>query len=214
LINTKTGAVLLGLATSSIPQDGSITELRPYCFAGSSIHTVKIPEGVTTIPSNAFSHCSLLDTVELPSTITTLDATCFAWCYALKTVTLPASLTDIKTYVFSSCPFEEVTIPAAVNNILDNAFGNQSKLKSVTFKKKLDANGNIIAPFIHKNAFANSAAVDGVVFNVPWSEDYDYNYIESIKNADGTTESVKIDPTGWGAKNFTINYNYIDKEAD
>lgn len=209
LVNVKTGALLLGLSNGAIPQDGTIKELRPYCFNGSKITNVSVPSGITNIPSNAFSSCAQLTTVELPETITSLDATCFAWCYALSSIVLPESLVNIKTYVFTGCPMEEVNIPASVDNILDHAFGGQKNLKTVTFKKKLDKNGNIVAPHIDKAAFADSGhSVDGVVFNVPWAEDYDYNYEISVPNGDGTSHTEKIDPTGWGATKFTINYNY------
>ena len=47
-----------------------------------------------------------------------------------------------------------------------------------------------------------------VTFKVPWPESYDYKYYDTITNADGTSEDVKIDPTGWGATDFTVEYNY------
>ena len=210
LIDTRAGALIQGLATSEIPQDGSITELQPYCFANTKVKSVQIPEGVTTIPGNAFSRCTELESVVLPSSVEVLDATCFAWCSKLTNVELPESVTDIKTYVFASCPFESIVIPSAVNNILDHAYASQGELTTVTFKKKVDADGNIIAPYIHKAAFAGTGTKQQVVFNVPWSEDYDYNYYESVKQGN-TTVSVKVDNAslvGWGCSNFRINYNY------
>jgi hypothetical protein len=120
----------------------------------------------------------------------------------LKNVILPKKLTEIGLIAFEGCPISSIIVPASVNNIDQRAFGSNTSLKTVTFKKKLDVAGNIIAPFIDKNAFLNSGA-DTVIFNVPWAEDYDYNYTEKNGN-----EVIKIDPTGWGAKNYIINYNY------
>ena len=90
-------------------------------------------------------------------------------------------------------------------------------LTTVTFEKKLDAEGNIIIPYIHKHAFINSGD-NNIVFNVPWSDPgpmpegyYNlYKYTEQVKNADGTYTTAYIDPTGWGAKNYTINYDYVE----
>ena len=203
LIDRNSGALIMGLGTGVIPQNGEVRELRPYCFAGANINTVEIPYGLTTVASNAFTDCKSLEQVTLPSTLISIEATCFMGCSRLKSIEFPETLTTIRSYVFHGCPMESVAIPSAVTEIGDNAFGGQTKLKTVTFKKQLDANGNIIAPEMHKNAFAGSGSVDGVVFNVPWSEDYDYNYIEKVNGVE-----TKIDPTGWGARNFTINYNY------
>ena len=211
LINNNSGTLLQGLSTGVIPQDGSIKALGQYCFSNTRITSICIPDGLTVVANNAFSRCNSLVDVMLPDSIVTLDATCFAWCSNLKEVTLPSSLVNIKTYVFNSCGLEDVTIPASVENILERSFGDMPSLHTVTFKKQLDADGNIKAPYIHKNAFINSGGAEGIVFNVPWSEDYDYEYIETTGVGDSAV-SNKIDPTGWGATNYTINYNYKEEE--
>jgi hypothetical protein len=89
-----------------------------------------------------------------------------------------------------------------------------SSLRTVTFKTQRDENGKIVAPKnIHKNAFANSGGSEEIVFNVPWSEDYDYNYIDQVYDpSTGEFTYVTIDPTGWGASNFTINYDYVEED--
>ena len=197
VVDTRNNTLLFGIANAKIPQDGTVIELSPYCFAYTNLIAAHVPEGITTIPANAFSWCKQLATVTLPSTLTTLDATCFGWCSNLTSIDLPESLTDIKTYIFHGTSLENVVIPAAVNNIMDNAFGSDSKLKTVTFKPKYNASGNIVAPKMHRNAFAESGA-GTLVFNVPWSADYDH----------GDDESNAAAASGWGAKNFTINYNY------
>jgi hypothetical protein len=205
-----TGKILVkGMSTGTIPDDGSVTELLSYCFANTDITGMVIPESITTISNNAFSRCYNLTTIQLPNTLEVLDATCFAWCNKLTGVVLPSCVKDIKTYAFNSCALDSIVIPGSVNNVLERSFGDMPSLKTVTFEPKLDANGNIKAPYIHKNAFINSGN-DSIVFNVPWSKDYDYQYFETIKNQDGIDTTIKIDPTGWGAKNFTINYNYVE----
>lgn len=42
------------------------------------MNSVKLPEGVETIESSAFSECPI-QTIDLPSTITSLHATAFHW---------------------------------------------------------------------------------------------------------------------------------------
>jgi hypothetical protein len=194
LVDTRSGKLIQGLSTSMIPQTG-ITELGEYCFAKTDIVTAQIPEGIKSIPANAFSHCEQLENLTLPSTLETLGATCFAWCYKLKNVELPASLKEIKTWIFASCPLENVVIPAAVDSIGEKAFASNSKLTTVTFKKRLDENGKVVAPSsINPQAFAETGTNGTVTFNVPWSEDYEY--------------SDNNNQIGWGCQNFVINYNY------
>jgi hypothetical protein len=194
--------IVKGLTTGTIPADGSVNKLLDYCFASTGITNIFIPDGITTIANNAFSRCSSLEDLRLPADLLILDATCFAWCSKLKNVDLPNTVQEIKTYAFHRSAIEDIVIPASVNRLLEQSFGEITSLKTVTFQKKLDANGNIIAPYINRYAFTGSGN-GTVVFNVPWSEDYDYNYIEKVGN-----EEVKVNPTGWGAKNYIVNYNY------
>ena len=86
-----------------------------------------------------------------------------------------------------------IVLPSTVNNILAYAFGDISSLKTVTFKKKLDDQGNIVVPNISNQAFIKcGSASNPVTIRVPWSQDqtpdapwganaiveYDYEEIE------------------------------------
>ena len=195
LIDTRNSHLIQGLATSIIPQDGSVKSLGIQCFSYIPIKFVQIPEGVTSIPSNAFSHCEELQEVVLPSTIRTLDATCFTWCYKLSKVNLPEGLTDLMTYVFNSCALEDVVVPASVNNVRDNAFGNIKTLKTVTFNRAVTTEGAIKQPYIHFAAFSGSGSQDNpIMFNLPWSEEQHYSkYSES---------------PAFGAKYYQFNFDY------
>ena len=192
LIDIQNKTLIKGLSSGIIPQDGSVTSLLDFCFEATNITTAWIPTGVTKIPPNAFAWCQSLTDLTLSSSLVVLDATCFAWCSNLKEVELPSGLTDIRTYVFDSCALENVVIPASVNNLLSHSFGDMSTLKSVTFEKKLDADGNIIAPYIHPEAFKNSGNSEGLVFNLPWSMD-------------------KTPDAPWGATNAILNFDYEEE---
>lgn len=192
LVNTSTGEVIRGLSTGTIPQDGTIKALLPYCFDYSKITTANIPEGVKSISQNAFSHCASLTELTLPSTLEELDATCFAWCSSLKNVILPEGLTTLKTYVFDACAIENIIIPASVNSLFNRSFGDMSSLKTVTFKKCV-IDGEVKIPDIHEEAFANSGSSEGLVFRLPWSADIETK-------------------APWGAKNCTIIYDYEETD--
>ena len=184
-----------GLGSSVIPQDGSVTTLGQYCFSRMPIKAVKIPNSIKIISVNAFSRCTSLQDVELPNTVTELGDACFSWCSALDAIDLPEGLTNIKTYAFNECAFENVIIPSTVTNIMQRAFGFITTLKTVTFKKAVDNNGNIKMPTIHFGAFEGSGKQNNpVVFNLPWSEEQHYaTYTESPH---------------FGASYYTFNFDY------
>jgi hypothetical protein len=72
-------------------------------------------------------------------------------------------------------------------------------------------------PYIHQRAFDASGTEEAVVFNVPWAEPDDpytfYGCTESVRDENGNYTQVPVDPTGWGAKTYIINYNY-EEEAN
>ena len=51
-----------------------------------SLTEIRIPEGVTTIGSSAFSGCASLKTVYLPSTLEEIDIFAFNSCDSLKDI--------------------------------------------------------------------------------------------------------------------------------
>lgn len=195
LIDTKSKRLVQALLNGTLPQADSITRLDPYCFAYTDIEKATIPEGITSIPSNAFSHCFSLKEVELPSTMLSLDATCFSWCNELAEVNLPEGLRVIYTYAFNETALTDVTIPSTIERVLNRSFGAIPTLKTVTFKKNV-VNGELIVPEIAAEAFADSGSTDHkLVFNLPWSED-------------------KTPAAPWGAINCELNYNYVEEESN
>jgi hypothetical protein len=144
--------------------------LGEYCFHGKDITEVQIPEGIETIPADAFYECSKLTHVVLPSTLKYLNATCFA-STALKEIVLPDGLDTIATWVFAKCPMEEVTIPASVGTISNGAFREISNLKTVTFSTRLNSDGTVSIPDIKAAVFeySGSEAADTTIY-VPWKK--------------------------------------------
>lgn len=64
-----------------------VLQRSDVCFSRSSLRTVTIPEGVTTIDYAAFYHCDNLDNVILPDTVNTVGAKAFThtgWMDDLK----------------------------------------------------------------------------------------------------------------------------------
>jgi len=62
--------------------------------------TVPIPEGVTSIDSEAFSGCNGLTAITIPASVTSIGREAFRSCTRLTYITIPASVTAIGTMAF------------------------------------------------------------------------------------------------------------------
>ena len=85
-----------------IPYDGSITGLSSWCFGGSMIQHVYIPDSVTEIGDYAFTSCSNLKTVKIPSGVSEIKDGTFSCCSSLRSVYIPISVTYIGESAFDS----------------------------------------------------------------------------------------------------------------
>ena len=138
---------------------------NPLC---SNIHSVTIPQSVTSIGREAFCYCKNLQSLTLEGDIESMGDGAFAYCASLKTfplvgnikkignntfrecsalteVTIPQSVTSIGDYAFYYCDvLGNVTIPQGITSIGDSAFENCNRLKLTTpsFGEKLQTIGD------------------------------------------------------------------------
>ncbi len=75
----------------------------PWKNYASSIKSVVIKEGVTSIGAFAFYRHSSLESITLPNGITSIGEVSFAFCKSLRRITIPATVTEIKANAFSAC---------------------------------------------------------------------------------------------------------------
>ena len=133
-----------------------------------SLQEVIIPPRVQRLSQDNFSRCYELAKVILPRGLITLGATCFAWCYKLSDINLEEGLQEILSYSLYQCALSNIALPSTIDKLGELSFGGMLGLDTVTFKKRLNADGTIILPSsIHANAFGGST----VTFRVPWSKE-------------------------------------------
>ncbi|WP_026883112.1 leucine-rich repeat domain-containing protein, partial [Clostridium akagii] len=70
----------------------------------SSLQSVSIPEGVTSIGSFTFYGCSGLTSVSIPESVTNVGSLAFSNCRNLKTVYFEGLAPQMGTSVFLGCP--------------------------------------------------------------------------------------------------------------
>ena len=119
------------------------TSSSPWYSYRSSIKTVVIDDGVTTIGNNAFYNCTGLTSVTIPNSVTIIKNSTFDGCSSLTSITIPNSVTRIETSAFDFCTgLTSITIPNSVTSIETSAFNNCTGLTSVTIPNSVKSIGN------------------------------------------------------------------------
>ncbi|MDE7330312.1 MAG: leucine-rich repeat domain-containing protein [Clostridia bacterium] len=99
LVN-KYGALIQGCATSVIPDDGTINEIRAYAFSRTKIKSINIPASVSFIDESAFESCKELEEAVISEGVKMLGFQTFAYCEKLTKITLPDTDIQISENVF------------------------------------------------------------------------------------------------------------------
>lgn len=125
------------------------TEIGRFAFSRSSLRTVTIPEGVTTIDYAAFYHCDNLDNVILPDTVNTVGAKAFThtgWLDDFEENSMDDFLISGDILVAYKGNLPEVVIPDGVRVIAEEAFRNHTELKKVHLPASVTDIGNDAFP--------------------------------------------------------------------
>ena len=82
----------------------------PWKYSGyiSSIKTVIIKDGVTTIGNYAFYKCTGLTSVTIPNSVTTIGKGAFESCSSLTSVTIGNGVTSIESKAFYKCSISKI----------------------------------------------------------------------------------------------------------
>ncbi len=137
--NNVTWTLSLSNGTLTISGTGAMADYSSYTDVPwydyrSSIKSIVINDGVTSIGEFAFYNCYSLTSVTIPNSVKSIGSGAFGYCSSLTSITIPNSVISIGNYAFSGCSsLTSVTInsDAIVNRAytassnLSNIFGSQ-----------------------------------------------------------------------------------------
>ena len=106
----------------------------------SKLTSVTIPPSVISIEECAFLCCESLTSVTIPSSVISVEECAFLCCESLTSATIPPSVISIGDWAFAGTDLTSVEIPPSVISIGENAFRSCKNLTSVSLPQKFIGN--------------------------------------------------------------------------
>jgi uncharacterized repeat protein (TIGR02543 family) len=154
-------------------------EMPPYSFynpntgkAKTSLTSIVLPNGITSIGNNAFYSSNNLTSIDLPNGVTSIGNRAFYSCINLTSIDLPDELIEIGEWAFYRCGLTSIIIPDKVISIGYEAFYYCVELNSLTLPAGLTYIGNW--------AFEACYGLKTITNNAPVPLNIDYNIFSGV----------------------------------
>ena len=132
-------------------------------ISGELATDITIPDGVTSIGSAAFFHCTSLESITIPASVTEIGGNAFDACTNLKECILSVNITTISGFTFNDCENLSRVVfgkNSRVTKIESMAFQNCIALESIDFPAGLKYIGE--KAFYHCVSLLRADIPDGV----------------------------------------------------
>ena len=135
-----------------------ITSIGDYSFRFYDLlANVSIASSVKEIGSNAFSHCKALCEIDIPKGVETIGMEAFESCENLQKVSFPNTLKTIGDSAFCYCHrLKEINLPSSIKKIERLAFAHCAGLTSIEFPDGMERIG--------ESCFYNCMNLEAVTF--------------------------------------------------
>ena len=144
------GYTVTGLGKDSFSIDDLYSPL--YEIHLNKIHSVTIPQSVTSIGMAAFMNCTGLTSLTIKGVATSIGAVAFSTCTSLTSLSLVGSFQTIGDHAFASCTsLTSLSLTGNVQEIGDYAFANCTSLTSLSLTGDIQKIGDY--------AFANCTSL-------------------------------------------------------
>ena len=111
--------------------DYSSDQSTPWAAYKSSITSVLVEDGITSVGNCAFGNINTLTKATLSDSVTRIGTEAFAICRNLTDFTISSSLTLLGVNAFAYCGFTSIELPNTLTEIPASAF-QRSSLQSIT----------------------------------------------------------------------------------
>ena len=155
--NVKKTIIAFRNKESSYIIPNSITGIGPNAFSHcETLSNIFIPNSVTSIGDNAFWGCTSISSIVIPNSVTSIGDNAFGGCTTLSKIVIPNSMTSIGNRAFDSCAsLSSIVIPNSVTSIGDSAFGGCTSLFSIIIPDSVTSIGSC--------AFSNCSSLSNIV---------------------------------------------------
>jgi hypothetical protein len=115
----------------------------PWYSVRTSITSLMIESGVTSIGDRAFQGCRNLASVTIPAGVTSIGGCAFQSCTSLTSVNIPDSVETIRDAAFWNCSgLTSVNIPNGVETVSAHAFYHCTNLTSIVIPDSVETIGS------------------------------------------------------------------------
>lgn len=182
----------------------TLQSIDDFAFYGSDVESVVIPDSVTSLGSEAFSHCKGLKSVCIGTGITELADLLFEECTALETIDIPESVISINPNCFSDVGFEQLTIRGALGSCaqqfaVENSITFDCGAKTLGATIRINENPGLKFGF----SIAYSDKIDEIGFVYSYSEIEETQLV--LDNPDIKTKKAD----NYAIKNGEIFFNLV-----
>lgn len=170
----------------SVTIGNGVTSIGDFAFYGcTNLESVTIPVSIATIGHSAFFNCTNLENLTIPDSVTSIDDLAFYNCTSLESVTIPDSVITIGEGVFELCSnLVSVTIPDSITTICTYTFGGCTNLTRVTIPDSVTTIGNYAFGLCQS---LESVTIPDSVKNIGDRAFYVCRSLKSITIPDGVT---------------------------
>ncbi len=207
----------LNWATKAHYNNNSYYSESPF-YNCAKLTGIVVPEGVTSIPANAFRKMTSLKSISLPSTLTTIGNYAFYVCTGLNEIDL-STVTSIGESAFYGCTgLRSITVPSGCS-LGSSAFSGCSGVTSVVLGSRTGipysafsgCTGLVSVSLpdgletIYSNAFANCTSLESI--HLPDSITTLYDSVFS-----GCSKLTRVNyPLNWATKAHYNNNSYYSE---
>lgn len=184
----------------------------PWYSKRSSINSVVINDGATSIGNYAFSGCKALTSVTIPNSVTSIGQYAFQSCNALPSIDIPDGVTYIGSDAFYGCAgLTSIDIPMGVKSIEMNTFYECTGLTSVTLG---DSVTSIEQCAFYKCKNLTSINLPNTITSIAYGAFWACSSLASITIPDGITSIKSKAFSGCAMTSITIPDGVTTIESD